>query len=345
MGLSSVLSSTLGFIKRHRIKIAIAVGGATCLYVYYSFRQKYLTITRALEEERESGATRLQDGFTASLKHAHELLRKMLPEVREVIFKLADSDSLVRELQATPVREHKKNLWERLKVVSFVRPIASVYAICVLELVLVTKFNLVGRYMSSEKSMSELPSGFLTKQTQHKFVELARVSLFGSSMDDLVRVIQQAVVEVVGPIQLDSRLTGADLVLAMINIRKKVESNSKAALREILVESCLSPAAKDSRPEELENLTTLLHEEADILDNDDAGTVLGEILDRAFESFEKLLLANVQDQVPIPKALPKISNLSITVLGSDSPVVSAVEAEAHVAQFGAVVYVSGASGG
>jgi len=345
MGLSSIVRSTFGFIKRHRVKLAIAVGGATCLYVYYSLRQKYLSISRALEEERESGANRLQDGFTSSLKHAHELLRKMLPEVREVVFKLADSDSLVRELQTTPVWAHKKGLWERLKVASFVRPIASVYAICILELVLVTKFNLVGRYMSSEKSMIELPSGFLTKQTQHKFVELARVSLFGSCMDILVRVIHQAVVEVVGPMQLDSRLTCADLVLAVVNIRKKVESTSKAALRKILVESCFSPAADDSRGVELENLTTLLQEEADILDNDDAATVLGTILDRAFERFEKLLLANAQDQFPIPKALPKISNLSITVLGPDSPVVSAVEEEPLVAQFGAVVYVSGASGG
>eukprot|EP00188_Purpureofilum_apyrenoidigerum_P005558 Plantae.Rhodophyta-Purpureofilum_apyrenoidigerum.ctg7362.p1 GENE.Plantae.Rhodophyta-Purpureofilum_apyrenoidigerum.ctg7362~~Plantae.Rhodophyta-Purpureofilum_apyrenoidigerum.ctg7362.p1 ORF type:complete len:347 (-),score=68.16 Plantae.Rhodophyta-Purpureofilum_apyrenoidigerum.ctg7362:253-1293(-) len=342
MGFVNAVSTSLGFLRRHRLKLILVVGGATALYVYYTLRQKYLLITKTLEEERTDGASRLQDGFAVSLTQAKEVLRNLLPEMKSIIFPLADTDKLVLSLKSNQSGVDRKEIWEELKIVSFSRPIACVYAIALLQLILITKFNLVGRYTSNDNSIAELPNGFLLKRTKQSYISLARRTLLSSCMEDLVRTVKLSVKDTIGAIELSKRVSGAELTLNMLHIRRAVESSSKENLRKLLVDSCRNLDANMENWGDGDNIAALLAEEADILESNDTATVLGEILDYGFEMVETLIDNELGDgTLPLPKALPKISNLATVILSDSSSVVNAMESAPLVTQFGAVVYLSG----
>lgn len=277
-----------------------------------------------------------------SLTQAHEVLRKMLPELQGVVFKRADSDELVVSLKGNPPAVERKALWDRLKVTSFVRPVACVYALGLLELVLVTKFNLVGRFVFNEGTVTELPGGLLLRQTQQSYVALARRSLLGNCIDELIDCVATAVTDVFGEVELSKKISSSDLVVALMRIRRQVESNSESTLRKLLVKSCTGADANMENWGDGDNLTALLAEEMDILESNDTATVLGEINDCAFESLEKLIYSEIGDEsVAMPKVLPKLANMSNIILSETSPVVSAIEQTPLVKQYAAVVYLSG----
>mmetsp|Transcript_10660 Transcript_10660/g.32631 ORF Transcript_10660/g.32631 Transcript_10660/m.32631 type:complete len:347 (+) Transcript_10660:62-1102(+) len=342
MGFLDAFSTSMGFLRRHRLKLILVMGGATAIYVYYTLRQKYLVITKTLEEERSDGASRLQDGFAVSLTQAKEVLRNLLPEMKSIIYPLADTDKLVLSLKSNQSGVDRKETWERLKITSFLRPIACVYAVALLQLVLITKFNLVGRYMSNDNSVAELPNGFLLKRTTQSYISLARRTLLGTCMEDLMRSIERAIEDNIGSTALSRRVSGAELTLNMLHIRRSVEATSKGTLRRLLVDSCRNSDANMENWGDGDNIAALLAEEADILESNDTATVLGEILDHGFEALEKLISKELGDEIlPLPKALPKISNLSNVILSESSPVISAMESAPLVTQYGAVVYLSG----
>lgn len=276
------------------------------------------------------------------MRQAHQLLKKIVPDLQSTVFSLANSDELVIQLKSNPPPEKRKGIWESLKLKCFIRPIAAVYAVALLELVLVTKLGTIGRYLAGDGMAAELPGGFLLKKTQQSYVALARESLLGPGLEELVRRVEEAVYEVVGPMDLTKKVGSADMLVTLVHVRRKVEECGNAALRRILVNSCQEPEANLENWGDGDNIVALLAQEADILDNSDASTVLGEILDGAFEALEILFRSSLgENLVPMPKALPVVANLSSKVLAGDSPVVAAVEATPLITQFAAVVYLSG----
>lgn len=214
-------ASGVRYVRQNRRRVAlISVGGfvtaAAALYV----RQQYRSLTRVFDEERSRGAQALRSVYTGSRRTIEETLRRLLAPGRQRISSCsgADPDSLLVAARKASDSAEKRELFEKAKIATFVRLIASIYYAVTLYGVLLVQVNLIARYSSSDADapVEALPGGVLTLETKQAFLALARCRLFEEGgVQNLVAIVSEAAEEIVGPVSL-RRETGPDDLRALL---------------------------------------------------------------------------------------------------------------------------------
>ena len=197
-----MFSSLQGFFQRHRRKIlytGIVLGGGFVLGKIAQWKLNNWYETQQVELLAQS---KKQLHFDGNQKTCAITLYSLLPNLRDAIFELADSQSITEKLKTKPV--DKLVLWEELKILSFTRTIASVYASSLLALFLRVQLNLLGGYMFVDvEATSTVLNGVggtsagakvarMSDPIQKKYLGIVRYFL-DTGVKELVDVIKQVV--------------------------------------------------------------------------------------------------------------------------------------------------------
>jgi len=139
-------------------------------------------------------------------------LPSILPQLRQQLLARIDLDTLTDTLQKARngqvdvTQEKKIELWNRIKVLSFVRTLASVWAVCLLNLLLRVQLNILGRRLYLDTALGEdrnvpgVPEP-LTQLVQHQY--LSHADYFPKrGIQILIAKMTRAVESVIGDVDL-----------------------------------------------------------------------------------------------------------------------------------------------
>ncbi|XP_046844195.1 peroxisomal biogenesis factor 3-like [Xenia sp. Carnegie-2017] len=309
-----MFSSLQGFFQRHRRKIlytGIVLGGGFVLGKIAQWKLNNWYETQQVELLAQS---KKQLHFDGNQKTCAITLYSLLPNLRDAIFELADSQSITEKLKTKPV--DKLVLWEELKILSFTRTIASVYASSLLALFLRVQLNLLGGYMFVDvEATSTVLNGVggtsvgaevarMSDPIQKKYLGIVRYFL-DTGVKELVDVIKQVVEEVLGNVSLKQKLSYHDVQRMLGQIRQCLKltshqpvengNNTIVKISSIVIDQENTLMDKDSFFQQLVNETS------DILDSEDFGIVYNACLDVGFSFIMKRLLSSfIIDQQDTP---------------------------------------------
>ncbi|KJE95856.1 hypothetical protein CAOG_06259 [Capsaspora owczarzaki ATCC 30864] len=140
-----MFAATAAFFRRHRRKLLITAGVLGGVY----FAGRHLLSRLADERDKELAErlahARMKQHFESNQKTCTTTALSLITTLRERLLLALDTDELTAQLRrGSP---DKLALWERLKVVSFTRAVAAIYAVCCLVALLRVQLNVMGRYM------------------------------------------------------------------------------------------------------------------------------------------------------------------------------------------------------
>ncbi|XP_052774979.1 peroxisomal biogenesis factor 3-like isoform X2 [Mya arenaria] len=328
------------FIKRHKKKLiftGVLLYGGHHLYRYVSNQLKEF-------QEKETAdcleQARRQHHFDSNQRTCNMTVLSMLPTLREKLVALLNTERITELLKSNP--QNKLEHWEDLKLLSITRVICTVYACCLMCLLLRVQLNIIGGYMYADnvrqhknmKSNTMLP--VTPTEVQERYLGLVR-EFFDKGLESLVLKVKEAVFKETKSMSLKEKLSLGNLETMLKDIRGRVENGHErehhlpatATLTDLLI--CWNTDIQTSNIED-ETYSKLLQETKDILESGDFHVVLGSALDRGFSKLqdyfaehykplqktESTILHLHEVSVPVAKLIPYINSL-LFKLGSDAP--------------------------
>ncbi|KAL5017659.1 hypothetical protein ScPMuIL_007248, partial [Solemya velum] len=140
-----MFGSLWNFLKRHKKKLLLAsfvTGGGAVLYNYA--KERLLEFEKREAHECVTHARR-QHHFDSNQRTCNMTVVSMLPNLREAIFKLFETEAILEELKQNP--SNKIELWQDMKTMSFARAVTVVYGCSLMPLFLRVQLNIIGGYM------------------------------------------------------------------------------------------------------------------------------------------------------------------------------------------------------
>eukprot|EP00871_Galdieria_phlegrea_P005536 jgi/Galph1/5984/GphlegSOOS_G4544.1 len=373
-----VWGSVSSFIQRHRRKLVLAGFLGAAFYGIYRLNKAY----KSLQTQLESNSSRkdtysIQKKFRTCQKTTVFTVCSFLPRLKSRLWELIELETIVGQLRKnTGVSEEKKReLWEQLKIQSFVRFLCSVYSMPLLYLFITLKVSLLGRYLTEELKVSlkvhdhsehigsdELDSLFqelqnfrtaqsIDRRTQQAYLQVTAEFLqrFLELLEGLVKdAVERELLNVSVEEFVDSSFIGA--VLA--HIREHVEGEAIFELPGLIAESEIQAVENrgfQTRLSVEDSLLSLLNETADIMDSGDFSDVLREVIDIVFENVNIQMfsvfstLHQEKNKIPLAQFLPKLAAFTSPMF-LDSPsnnYVSLMSELDCVENFAVSVFLSG----
>lgn len=298
-----MFSRVKDFLYRHRRKFLVGgviIGGAALLsrYAERKLLEWHDQQTRALLEKQKK-----RQHYENTYRTANATVMSLSGSMKEVLTRELDAESLLQAVKEQP--QHKRNIWEQLKVVGFSRAISTVYIASLVGAAIRMQLMLLGGYTFGDLVHSGHAGLPISQTLQQKYLAAVHF-LVEEGIPKLVQHITQVVTHIVTGIPLDRPLTLTQLeaifheirlVIAGENTppcdsqgrRQKVEPWSKYVLQ--------LPLPPDGESEEEKVLYNMLIETSDILDSEDFGTVMDTLIQHGFN----FLLDRMADFYPITK--------------------------------------------
>uniref|UniRef100_H3CE18 Peroxisomal biogenesis factor 3 n=1 Tax=Tetraodon nigroviridis TaxID=99883 RepID=H3CE18_TETNG len=274
-----MFSSVWDFLKRHKRKFIFTGATVGGLYFLGKYAQKKLRETQEREAAEYLAQARRQIHFESNQRTCNMTVLSMLPALKEAITAQLNSESLTALLKTRPA--NKVEIWEDLKIISFTRTVAAVYA-CMLVVLLRLQLNIIGGYLYLDTSGS--PSGqapLAPPDVQHQYL-CSIQHLLGDGLTQLMTAVKGAVLNSLGSVSLKQNLSLVDLEQQLSWVRAEVEA--AAPLSRYLLADDENALADQGCGLTADDTVTiqLLNETRDMLDSPDFSTVLNTCLNRGF---------------------------------------------------------------
>lgn len=276
------------FVRRHRRTIgfvsAAAVATAGVYHVITSLQAA--EVVRLTEAQKAEEEKRSREYLVRARYECRPAVLNFLPTLRNRLYALVDIAAPVRELKllrrgqgqgvenrgALGDEDLEAGLWEDVKVTSFTRLIAAMYAFCALSLTLHLQIHILGRH-SLEQASKLTPAAVsgiveeevvveeeddLPMEARHAFLSATYEYMLGRGLKLLTADVESAVRQHTVSWQCRSKIeVGKEELIAMIRrIRKEVEGGRKPSTVDVILEQASSvvsgaPAAVPTSPEDL----------------------------------------------------------------------------------------------
>lgn len=224
-----MFSGIRNFVSRHRRKFLFtgAVVAGSVLALRYGQR-KLLEYQEAKAREFFDRTRRTQH-FETTERTCNQAITGLAPNLIEQILKTLNTEPILQKLRSNP--ENKVDLWNELKILSFSRLTALVYACSILVLTLRIQFNILGGYLYKDTINGEEK---ITNDLQQNYVALIQYFL-KDGVEALCTLIESKVRNILNSYDLTQELTLAETEQIFWTIQMAVNSdaqdpNSKLAL-------------------------------------------------------------------------------------------------------------------
>lgn len=363
--------SMMSFWRRHRRKIFVAVAALGCGYAIYRqyniHKQRIIQLERESESQRQAEALlkmRLQNHFdgiqkiseTITLPYTMQYLDSRISEELDLSYL---TEKLMQGKGQSNAKE-RLELWERLKILSFVRITTSLWTTTVLFLFVHVQVNILGRYLYLETarglgSFEELDEADrLDRHSQEEFLKTAEF-LSSHSISSVISSIERSASEVLQPKQLRDSFSMTqmhDTILQIMELfMNSREPNSWVSYlipegTETYQQSLASSSTgfdKSAAAVETSKLKLLIGEAQSILKSTEFRTImdisLKKVVEELVQDLESLVGVNT---LPLARLLPKIAQLSPTVLEepSNNKYISIIRGLPEVELFYTLVYTN-----
>lgn len=214
-----MLSKLKGFVGRHKKKFifgGVVIAGG--LVIRYAQRKLVEYQEKQVKEFLEK--TRRLQHFESTEKTTDQAIIGLIPALCESIIKLLGTDSILAELKTNCTSARKIELWEELKILSFAKCTAFVYAISLLVTSLRVQLNIIGGYLYKDTLQS---TEKITKEIQTIYSLVLIQHLMGSGLNQLVKVIRENVVKVMRNHSLKEKLMLNDVEQLFWSIQHSVD--------------------------------------------------------------------------------------------------------------------------
>lgn len=298
-----MFSRVKDFLYRHRRKFLIGgviIGGAAFLsrYAERKLLEWHDQQTRALLEKQKK-----RQHYENTYRTANATVLSLSGSMKEVLTRELDTETLLQAVKEQP--QHKRNIWEQLKVVGFSRAISTVYIASLVGAAIRVQLMLLGGYTFGDLIHSGHAGLPISQTLQQKYLTAVHF-LVEDGIPKLVQHITQVATHIVTGIPLNRSLTLSQLEAIFHEIRlaiagestshgdgqgrrQKVEPWSKYVLQ--------LPVPPDGESEEEKILYNMLIETSDILDSEDFGTVMDTLIQHGFN----VMLDRMADFYPVTK--------------------------------------------
>lgn len=298
-----MFSRVKDFLYRHRRKFLVGgviIGGAALLsrYAERKLLEWHDQQTRSMLEKQKK-----RQHYENTYRTANATVMSLSGSMKEVLSRELDAEALLQAVREQP--QHKRSIWEQLKVVGFSRAISTVYIAGLVGAAIRVQLMLLGGYTFGDLIHSGHAGSPISQTLQQKYLTAVHF-LVEEGIPKLVQHITQVVTRIVTGIPLNRPLTLTQLEGIFHEIRlavagettshddthtrrQKVEPWSKYVLQ--------LPVPPDGESEEEKVLYNMLIETSDILDSEDFCTVMDTLLQHGFN----VLLDRVADFYPVTK--------------------------------------------
>lgn len=275
-----MFSRMYNFVRQHKKKVFFSVGLAGGAYLLNRYLQRKLLDWETKQTQNYIDQIKHQHHFEGILQTSDSTILSLLPKVREPLLAALETDSLLEKLKSRP--SNRLELWEEIKVRILTFALSSVYAESLLASLLRVQLGVVGGYVFVNSQRTQQNSGgvlpALTNQDIHqRYLSLVQ-HFFEHGLDELVRVVRDAVVAGFGHIGLKERVGPVDFALGFDFVKKHVARDSKKPLPGFL-RFLMPPLEVEGDTDDVRALNSMILETRDILETEDFAKVLGVCID------------------------------------------------------------------
>lgn len=213
--------------QRNRRRIVVGSGLAAGGILLYKFAERKLEEFRETEAQETLKRARKQHHFDSNQRTCNMTALSMAPTLGDALKTKVDTEKLTALLHSKP--DNKLQIWEELKVLGFTRTMSAVYASCLLVVTLRVQLNILGGYMYLDAIEGHNHLGIVqkvpvaTQQVQQRYLSAIQ-HVVQDGLDEIVSLVDAAVREVIGPINLKKEMTARDIAGLIMVVRDKVES-------------------------------------------------------------------------------------------------------------------------
>ncbi|KAG0729023.1 Peroxisomal biogenesis factor 3 [Chionoecetes opilio] len=248
------------------------------------------------------------EASATALRHSDAMTCEPVGSMKEVLGRELDAESLLQAVKEQP--QHKRNIWEQLKVVGFSRAVSTVYVGSLVAAAIRMQLMLLGGYTFGDLVHTGHAGLPISQTLQQKYLTAVHF-LVEEGIPKLVQHVTQVVTQLVTGIPLNRPLTLAQLEAIFQEVRLVVAGESSlhcgGSGRRHKVEPWSKyvlqlPVPPDGESEEEKVLYNMLIETSDILDSEDFNTVMDTLIQQGFN----LVLDRMADFYPVSKGQQEV---------------------------------------
>eukprot|EP00127_Corallochytrium_limacisporum_P005371 Clim_evm47s203 gene=Clim_evmTU47s203 len=216
------------FWNRHRGKfmaLGAVVAAGYGVYKYAGYR-----LNDMAESQKEKRAyERLKKTFVANQETADDIVRSLLPALRECLRKELKIEEYLTQLRGGELKgEAKIKVWNSLKTETFAGLIASCYSVVLLMVLFRIQINIIGRHLYNDYSREpdNAAASLADEPDQKAFLLMARY-LLESGVKDIVSQARMSAVWTMNDISLKERMDPDRILAELEGIQNEVFTNSQ----------------------------------------------------------------------------------------------------------------------
>ncbi|CAI0541594.1 unnamed protein product [Linum tenue] len=339
------------FWRRHKRKILVTagvVGSGYCLYKVYNTYQKQLAdLERLLAAEQENDElvkAQMQAHFeniqtiadTATLPHSISYLNSRITEELDHSF-ITEALQKGKSQPTALTTAEKLELWDKLKIISFTRMVASLWAVTLLSLYIRVQVNILGRHLyidiarNLESSFMSDDADLIDRDDQQKYLAGSDY-LPHSGLLVLADDIQTAVTEVLQGKKLKDSFDATAVRETVIKITDKfISTMSPGRWVDYLMpedsrlheQALMVSGGSDMFPSDLTKFDHLMLETREVILSPEFGRVvevsLKELVDALVEDLKtQTTEGTLTSGLPLVKLLPRVAQMSSSLLKEPS---------------------------
>lgn len=217
--MSSFLSSSWNFLKRHRNKAFVCVGAVGGLYALNRYLHSVANEWQnSSSRDFVSEVKKKEIHFENTIETANQTSMSLSVKIIEILDKSLDADSILAEIKADSnqkLTEHKIQLWNKLKVRIFARVVSEVYCIVLFVAYLRVQLSILAGYIYVDNcahNPSDLMSHIQTTSTsvQNKYLNILH-NFYSEGIQQIIEPIMSAVDDALQDINLKEQMVLHDL--------------------------------------------------------------------------------------------------------------------------------------
>lgn len=287
-----MFSSIRSYLHRHKRKFIVTGVVVSGLYLLSGYAQRKIREWQEKEAQKFFEMTRKKQHFESTERTCNQTILSLSKIVSESILSLLNIEEVVQKLQENP--ENKLELWEQMKVMIFTRICVLVYALCILQVTLRVQLNIIGGYLYKD-SVQEV--SLIDSDLQAKYLSLCH-HFVGKGVEDLIKQIEKAVNQVVGPVSLKKKITLQEVEQMFWSIQTILctDLNEGDPIRKMV--HCLVGHTDINE----ERLDTIVKETIDVLESDEVTSIAMSSVSRSFSAvIDEVANLFVTKAVPMSK--------------------------------------------
>lgn len=267
-----MLSKFKSFVVRHKKKFIF--GGVVIVAgIALRYAQRKLVEYQEKQVKEFLEKTRRLQHFESTEKTTDQAIIGLIPALCESIIKVLNTESVLAELKTNVTSDRKLELWEELKILSFARCTAFVYAISLLVTSLRVQLNIIGGYLYKDTLQS---TEKITKEIQTIYSLVLIQHLMGSGLNQLIKIIRENVLKVMKNHSLKEKLMLNDVEQLFWSIQHSVDKD----INKDLVQFILPAETQHNQQDEI--LNKMLSDSLDVFECGDFIEVCESSINNAF---------------------------------------------------------------